>query len=133
MYGWRDKILTIDLDTASIRVDRPEPEIYLKFLGGRGLAGYYLQDFITLDWDDPQMPLLFSTGPLAGTASPSSGWMSIVSRSPLTGTVGDSSVAGSFGTSLKRAGWDMVFITGKSRKLCGICGSSQSSVIKSCR
>ncbi len=120
MYGWRDKILTIDLDTASIRVDRPEPEIYLKFLGGRGLAGYYLQDFITLDWDDPQMPLLFSTGPLAGTASPSSGWMSIVSRSPLTGTVGDSSVAGSFGTSLKRAGWDMVFITGKSRKLCGI-------------
>ena len=65
------------------------------------------------------MPLLFFAGPLVNTRSPTSGRMTIMSRSPLTGTVGDSSVGGSF-AQLKKAGFDGIIITGKSETLCGI-------------
>ena len=120
MYGWSGKIARINLDDHSWKIEAADPELLKKFIGGRGLAGFHLGKHITLDWDDPEMPLLLFTGPLANTASPTSGRMTVMSRSPLTGTVGDSSVGGTFGTELKRAGLDGLFISGKSESLCGL-------------
>ncbi|MFO7966882.1 MAG: aldehyde ferredoxin oxidoreductase family protein [Archaeoglobaceae archaeon] len=120
MYGWRGKILKIDLTDQKHSIIEPEKEIYHKFIGGRGLAGYYLGDKITLNWDDPQIPLLFFTGPLNNTSSPTSGRMTVMSKSPLTGTVGDSSVGGSLANSIKKAGWDGIIVTGKSSHPCGM-------------
>jgi aldehyde:ferredoxin oxidoreductase len=120
MYGWCGKIARINLCDHTWTMETVDPEILKKFIGGRGLAGYYLGKKITLNWDDPEMPLLIFTGPLVNTRSPTSGRMTIMSRSPLTGTVGDSSVGGSFGTELKKAGFDGIIITGKSHKLSGI-------------
>lgn len=120
MYGWCGKIAKINLSDQTWSVETADPEILKKFIGGRGLAGYYLRKKITLNWDDPDMPLLIFTGPLVNTRSPTSGRMTIMSRSPLTGTVGDSSVGGSFGTELKKAGFDGIIITGKSHILAGI-------------
>lgn len=120
MYGWCGKIAKINLSDQTWSVETADPEILKKFIGGRGLAGYYLRKKTTLNWDDPDMPLLIFTGPLVNTRSPTSGRMTIMSRSPLTGTVGDSSVGGSFGTELKKAGFDGIIITGKSHTLAGI-------------
>ncbi len=120
MYGWCGKIAKINLSDQTWSVETADPEILKKFIGGRGLAGYYLRKKTTLNWDDPDMPLLIFTGPLVNTRSPTSGRMTIMSRSPLTGTVGDSSVGGSFGTELKKAGFDGIIITGKSHILAGI-------------
>jgi aldehyde:ferredoxin oxidoreductase len=120
MYGWCGKIVKINLCDHTWDIERVDPEILKKFIGGRGLAGYYLGKKITLGWDDPDMPLLIFTGPLVNTRSPTSGRMTIMSRSPLTGTVGDSSVGGSFGTELKKAGFDGIIIIGKSPTLSGI-------------
>lgn len=120
MHGWQGKILKIDLSTHTYTVKTPDPQIYKQSIGGKGLAGHFLRDWITYSWNDPRMPLLFFAGPLVGTSAPTSGRMTVMSRSPLTGTVGDASVGGHFGTELKRAGWDGIIITGKSRTLCGI-------------
>ncbi len=120
MFGWHGKILRIDLNRKSFQIDTPAPELFHKFIGGRGLAGHFLKDCITLSYDDPKMPVLFFTGPLVNTPSPTSGRMTIMSKSPLTGTIGDSSVGGSFGTMLKKAGLDGIIITGCSDHLCGI-------------
>ncbi|OPY06709.1 MAG: putative oxidoreductase YdhV [Syntrophaceae bacterium PtaB.Bin095] len=120
MNGWCGKILKIDLSSGRTEAKRPEREIYARWIGGRGLAGYYLRDKVTRSWDHPEMPLLFFTGPLVGATSPTSGRMTIMSRSPLTGTAGDASVGGSLGTALKKAGWDGLIITGRAKTLCGI-------------
>lgn len=120
MNGWCGKIIKIDLNTHSIIIEKPDRDTYQKYIGGKGLAGYYIRNFITLDWDNPGIPLIFMTGPLVNTQSPTSGRMTIMSRSPLTGTIGDTSVGGSFGTFLKKAGWDGIIITGKSKSKCGI-------------
>jgi aldehyde:ferredoxin oxidoreductase len=120
MYGWCGKIARIHLTDPSWRVEVPDLNVLKTFIGGRGLAGYYIRKKITLDWNHPDMPLLLFAGPLVNTRSPTSGRMTIMSRSPLTGAVGDSSVGGSFGFQLKKAGFDGIIITGKSDRLCGI-------------
>jgi len=120
MYGWTGKILRIDLTSKRADCERPGEEVYHRWIGGKGLAGYFLHDHCTRRWNDPLMPLIVCTGPLVDTPSPTSGRCTFMSRSPLTGTVGDASVGGAFGTELKRAGWDGVIITGCSNSLCGI-------------
>jgi len=120
MNGWNKKILIIDLTTRTRTIERPEPAVYHKYIGGKGLAGHFLMDHITRNWDDAAMPLLIFAGPLVGTSAPTSGRMTVMSRSPLTGTVGDASVGGRFGTELKKAGWDGIIISGISQKICGI-------------
>lgn len=120
IYGWRGRVLKINLSDKSSTTIEPGIELYEKFIGGRGLAGHYLRPFCHLPWDSPDMPLLFFTGPLCCTGSPSSGITSIMSVSPLSGAVTDSPVCGNFGAELKLAGWDGIIITGCSSNLCGI-------------
>jgi len=120
MDGWSGSILHIDLSTWTYRLEHPAPATYRAWIGGKGLAGFFLYPHIKRPWNDPALPLIFMAGPLVGTASPTSGRMSIMSRSPLTGAVGDASVGGSLGTQIKRAGLDGILVTGRSDRLCGI-------------
>ncbi len=120
MNGWTGKILALDLTKQHHRVITPPEALYHRFVGGKGLAGHYLREQMGLAWDDPLMPLLFFAGPLVGTKAPTSGRMTVMSRSPLTGTVGDTSVGGGLGTQLKRAGWDGVIVTGRAADWTGV-------------
>jgi len=120
MKGSLGRILRVDLSSRSCRYEEIDPDISRFWLGGKGLAGYYLYPEITRSWDDPELPLVFMTGPLTGTLTPASGRICVMSKSPLTGAIGDSSVGGSFGWQLKKAGIDGLVITGKGRNLCGI-------------
>lgn len=120
MDGWCGKILHIDLTVRTARAEQPPIDAYARWIGGKGLAGTYLRPHITRDWSDPQMPLILMTGPLVDTPSPTSGRMCVASRSPLTGTVGDTSVGGTLGTQLKKAGWDGIVISGSATDWCGV-------------
>ncbi|MEF2231604.1 MAG: aldehyde ferredoxin oxidoreductase C-terminal domain-containing protein [Pseudodesulfovibrio sp.] len=120
LCGWTGKVLHVDLSSGETAAFHPSPRVYGQWLGGRGLAGYFLRPHCTLEWDDPDLPVLFFTGPLAGTAAPSANRGIMLSRSPLTGAVNDCSVGGSLALRLKRAGWDGLIITGRSPVPCGI-------------
>lgn len=120
MYGWTGKILKVDLTEQTTEELNLHQDIYTRNIGGKGLAGELLFEHFCRDWDDPKMPLVFMTGPLNNTSSPTSGRMTVMSRSPLTGAVCDASVGGKMGTALKRAGYDGIVITGKSRNWCGL-------------
>jgi len=61
------------------------------------------------------MQLIFAVGPLCGTPAPTSSRMSVVSRSPLTGTIFDSSVGGDIALRLKSAGYDCLIVTGRAK------------------
>lgn len=120
MFGWTGKILHIDLDRQKLSIENPEPDFYHKYTGGKGLGGYYLRQCATLDFDHPDMVFSIFSGPLTGTIAPTSGRGHFVSKSPLTGLVGDSSVGGKLATRLKKAGWDGLVIKGKSPNPVGI-------------
>ncbi len=101
-------------------MEEPCPEFYTKYMGGRGMGGFYLRQCAGLDWDHPGMVISLFTGPLTATLSPTSGRIHLMSKSPLTGLVGDSSLGGRLAFQLKRAGWDGLVIKGKSPVPVGI-------------
>ena len=113
MHAWHGKMLVVDLSTRRVRTEDLPPELLTAWLGGRGLGVHLMREFIGLDPFDEKMPFFLSVGPLCGTAAPTSSRLSLVSRSPLTGTIFDSSVGGAFPLKLKQAGFDAVMITGK--------------------
>ncbi len=112
--GYTGRYLAVDLAEQTWAVEETPEDLCNEFLGGRGFGVALLRGHITKDPFSPDMPLIIATGPLVGTPSPTSGRFSVISRSPLTGTVFDCSVGGRFGTRLKKAGFDFVVFTGTS-------------------
>ncbi|MCM2285329.1 MAG: aldehyde ferredoxin oxidoreductase family protein [Desulfobacula sp.] len=120
IFGWTGRILHIDMTTQKIEVETPDLEAYTRYIGGKGMGGRYLRPMAHLPWDHPDMVVSIFSGPLCGTISPTSGRAHLVSKSPLTGLTGDSSVGGKFATRLKQAGWDGMVIKGRCSHPVGI-------------
>ncbi|PWB54707.1 MAG: aldehyde ferredoxin oxidoreductase [Candidatus Methanoperedenaceae archaeon] len=114
MYGWTGKTVIINLENGKITETKSDINNLHSYLGGRGLGVKLYYDRITPDIDplSPENILIFATGPLTGTRSPLSGRHAMVSKSPLTGTIFDSSSGGFFGKDLKFAGIDALIIEG---------------------
>ncbi len=112
MFGYTGKSISVNLTDKDIHIFDTPLDLCHQYLGGRGIGVKMIAGKIKNNYNSPEMPLIFATGPLVGTSAPTSGRMSVVSRSPLTGTVFDCSVGGKFGTELKKAGFDILEITG---------------------
>ena len=108
-------ILKIDL--ASGRTEEYQiPEQWQKdFLGGASLAARILYSSLTRDLDplSPEAPLLFMTGPMTGTSGPTTGRFVVCGKGPATGFWAESNIGGFWGTELRAAGYDGLWITGK--------------------
>src|SRR5208283_4755750 len=115
MHAWHGKALHVDLSTQKIWTESLSDQMLASFIGGRGFGMAVMKDFFTLDPFDNRMPIIFANGPLCGTPAPASSRISVVSRSPLTSTITDSSVGGTFPIRLKASGYDGLIITGKAR------------------
>ena len=112
MFG---RMLVVDLSKGTTREEAIEPSVVSSYLGGKGL-GIYLLDKMSEKGADPLSegnPLLFLTGPFTGTPFPTSGRFTIVTRSPHTGIFVDSHIGGHFGHTLRKAGYDVIAVTGK--------------------
>lgn len=62
--------------------------------------------------------LIFATGPLSSQLIPSSGKMVIASKSPLTGGYGDGNIGTMASVHLRKAGYDVLVVEGRSEKPC---------------
>ncbi len=108
------KILRVDLSSGSISDEDLPPKLAEKYIGGAGLGTYYLMSETQKGVDPlgPDNPLVFMTGPLTGTVSPSAARYSIVTKSPLTESWGHANSGGSFGPALKKSGYDGIIFRG---------------------
>jgi aldehyde:ferredoxin oxidoreductase len=115
MHGYAGKLLRIDLGSRTIKTEKLDLETAQKFIGGRGLATKFLVDEIDpgVDALSPANKLLFVTGPLTGTNTPTGGRYMVVTKSPLSGTVACSNSGGFWGAELKFAGYDLLIFEGK--------------------
>lgn len=112
------KILRINLSTGTITEEFPDDETLKMFLGGAGLATKYLFDEVKAGIDplSSENKLIFMTGAMTGTSSPSTGRYSVVAKSPLTQFWGHANSGGFWGRDLKRSGFDGVIFEGVSDK-----------------
>lgn len=116
MNGVNGSLLVIDLSSRSVaRREIPE-EMWRNYFGGSGLGAHIL--YHEADWRVSPLsssnPLLIIAGLLTGTLVPTSCKVSVCSKSPLTGIWGESTAGGFWGHELKAAGFDGLYITGKS-------------------
>ncbi len=117
MYGWVGKILKVDLSSGNIETEPTETYVD-DYLGGRGIGVRLVYEHLKPGTGalEPGNPLIFSMGPLTGTAMPSSGRTDITCLSPLTNLRAKSNIGGYWGPEAKFAGFDHIVITGKAEK-----------------
>ncbi|CDF57644.1 aldehyde ferredoxin oxidoreductase family protein [Thermobrachium celere] len=132
MFGYRGKILRVNLTTGEIKKEILDMELAKKYIGGRGLATklYYDEVGANVEPFDENNKLLIVTGPLTGTAAPTGGRYMVVTKSPLTGTIACSNSGGFFGAELKSAGYDVIIIEGKAKSPVYISIEDDSVEIK---
>jgi aldehyde:ferredoxin oxidoreductase len=121
-YGYRGKILKIELNEKTSQVDDLTEEDAGRVIGGAGLNAWFFYQHLcpSTNTEDPNNPLIFGAGPLVGTIFPTSARSTFTAISPLTGIFGDSNGGGNFGVLIKSAGYDHIIITGVSSKPCYI-------------
>ena len=115
--GYFGKILEVDLSKGEIKTRELSEETARKFIGGSGLGAYYMTSEYKAHhdpWAEDSF-LFIGTGPLNGTACPGTR-ASFVNQSVYTGLVSHAEVGGHFGNELKWAGWDGIYVKGKSKK-----------------
>jgi len=116
MDGWVGRILRVNLTKGDYSVEDLDPDLAKDYIGGRGLASKLLFDEVDpkIDPLSPENKLLFAPGPLTGTGAVSAGRLTVVAKSPLTGTIAMSGMGGYFGDEIKYAGYDVIILEGKS-------------------
>jgi aldehyde:ferredoxin oxidoreductase len=116
MNGYQGKMLTVDLSNRKTFEEPIDEAFAKKYVGGVGFGIRWVYDLLQKGDDplSPKAPLVFSTGPLASIHFLGSTGISITSKSPLLGLIGDTDMRGRMGGSLKGCGYDALVIEGKS-------------------
>jgi aldehyde:ferredoxin oxidoreductase len=116
--GYTGKILMVDLTRKTTSIKNLEKEDCRLFIGAKGLGAKLLFDMLPRNTDplSAENILMFTTGPLTGTRIQTSGRGTVVTKSPLTGLFLDSHFGGVFAAEMKKAGWDIILIKGKSKQ-----------------
>ncbi len=114
-YGYRGRVLFVDLTTQTSHVESIDELVYRDFLGGYGLGAWLLWRHFPAGTDAlaPDACFAICAGLLTGMRTPFSGRIQIVGKSPLTHTWADSNSGGSVCSHLKQAGFDAVVVRGK--------------------
>lgn len=118
MDFYQGKVLRIDLSAGTATVEPLNMDWARKYVGGKGLLLRYLWDETPPKMDPwaPEAPLIFMTGPFAGTSVSTASRLVVGCKSPTTGIYTDSYVGGSFAPELKFAGYDAIIVKGKADK-----------------
>jgi aldehyde:ferredoxin oxidoreductase len=116
--GYTGKILNIDLNTQTTKVEKTDLNDTRDFIGAKGLGAKILFDRLPKKTDPFSLKniLMFTTGPITGTSAQTSGRGTVVTKSPQTGLFLDSHFGGFFAAEMKKAGWDIIIVNGKSDK-----------------
>lgn len=113
-YGYAGKLLFADLSTGALTVETPDEGFYRSCIGGTGMGAKVMMERTKAGLDPlgPDNMLCFASGPFTGTGVYGGGRFMVTTKSPLTMGWVDSNSGGTWGPSLKNAGFDGLFFTG---------------------
>ena len=112
------RILNIDLENETSAVEILPADIYRKYPGGSALGMYLMLNKMDpkVDSLSPENLLIFSVSPLTGIPISGQSRMCVTTKSPLTGTAGDSQVGGFIPAHMKGNGYDSIIFCGKAKR-----------------
>lgn len=103
-------ILRVDLSKGKITKENITQSHRESYLGGNGFGAVELYRNIKKN------PLIFAAGAMDGTLIPTANLTGVFGISPQTGFLGESYFKGHFGPEMRFAGYDVISITGESKK-----------------
>ena len=114
LFGYHGRLLVVDLSGGGAREELLDQSVLRAFVGGTGLASYLLYRFAPANVEplSAANPLIFVNSPLVGTAVTTSSKYTVITKSPLTGFVGDSLSSSYLAVELKKTGYDAIVLTG---------------------
>ncbi len=112
------KLGIVDLTKEKVTIKDVPESLRRAYLGGRGMNMHYLLKMLPegIDPLSPDNVLIFGTGFLTGTSSPSSSRFSVSAKSPESMILGDANCGGFFGPELRYAGFDRLILLGKASR-----------------
>ncbi|MHA2394866.1 MAG: aldehyde ferredoxin oxidoreductase family protein, partial [Promethearchaeota archaeon] len=119
MYGYAGKILHVNVNTGENKTETLSEDFAKQYIGGTGFGIKTLLDNQKpgIDPFDPENPLIYALGPLAGTMVPSTASkFGVFAKSPASNLLGEAYSTGYFGAEMRRAGYDILVIKGKAEK-----------------
>ncbi len=118
--GYHGRILRIDLNQESYKIEQPDELFYRTYWGGRGFGLYYMLKEMKphIDPFSGDNLLIFSPSVLTGNQAPAMPRYTVCAKSPLTGTEGESEAGGYWGPELKNAGFDAIVVRGIAKRPC---------------
>lgn len=130
--SYTGKWIKIDLTTGTSEINQTDRQLLETYIGGKGLGFAILDELAPCP--DPlseDNPLIFVNGPFTGTKIQTSSRTTLVTKSPLTGSILDTHCGGHFGPQLKAAGFDYLVITGKATNWVYLIVTPEGVEIKS--
>jgi len=126
------KMLEIDLTKEKIVEKRLEKDLVSKFIGSRGINAKILFDNVSPETDPltPENYLILGAGTFVGTMIPTTGQLTITSKSPETGLYLKTNTGGHFAAGLRFAGYNIIVIHGKSKSPVSIIMEDNDVKIK---
>ncbi|MCJ7613061.1 MAG: hypothetical protein MUP19_12460 [Candidatus Aminicenantes bacterium] len=133
-YGYKGRWAWVDLTARRVRLDSPDPQVYERYVGGRGVQAYILYEHLKRlgpirDPLGPDNRVVIGSAAPNDTPVPTAGrgscsFIGTMTRSPndapwipghkpLYGLITHSSAGGLFHNMLKRAGFDQIIIDGR--------------------
>jgi aldehyde:ferredoxin oxidoreductase len=119
LHGYTGKVLYVELNTGKTRIEPLNMDYAKKYVGGIGLGMRLWLDNSKAGVDplSPENPLVLAIGPISGTIFPTAGnGHAFVAKSPATLGISEAVAHGTFGSEMKRAGYDAVILKGKAEK-----------------
>ena len=114
--GYSGQILRVNLSNKSFKSEPLDGVKARKFIGGAGYGAEILYSELKAGIDPlgPENKLVFATSPLTCNVVAGGGSITVCFKSPLTGAWGESRCGSNFGPDLRRAGYDIIIVEGKS-------------------
>jgi len=135
VYGYMGRILRVDLSTGKIKQETFDQAFARSYIGGNGFIAKLIFDGVPAGADPlgEENAIVFGVGPINNTGVPGSDRFHIGFKSPLTSHYNDGNSGGSFSSSLKKTGFDAVYISGKSEEPVYLLITEHGGVLKSAR
>lgn len=122
-YGYAGRLLYVDLTTGRYRTEPLDMAVARDFIGGCGIGERLLCDILQPGTDplSPANPIIITAGPLVGSGVPGAAKIEMLTKSPASARATEkrhyipraSGGGRRFGVMLKRAGYDVLIITGR--------------------
>ena len=116
MFGYWKTILRVNLTNHTYRTETLDEDYIKLLLGGAALGAKILLDEVKpkIDPMSPENKIIFSLGFMQSVNFPGNAKWTVVTKGPLTGSFLDSAGTGAWAPQLKKAGYDVLVVEGKS-------------------